>query len=93
MTTAIYHLPADTTDVPLPEGIFEVDPQRSEIGFAVKTIWGLQTVRGVFDTYDGSLHVRAGGAADELTIDAASLDTQNNRRDQHLRSPDFFDVE
>ena len=56
-------------------------------------MWGLQTVRGVFRAYDGSLQVRGGGAAGELTIETGSLDTGNSRRDRHLRSPDFFDVE
>ena len=35
----------------------------------------------------------SGEPAIELTIEADSLDTKNNRRDKHLRSPDFFDVE
>lgn len=73
----------------IPDGVWTVERQRSEIGFAVKDMWGLRTVRGVFRTYDGSLHARAG----ELTIEAASLDTGDARRDRHLRSPAFFDVE
>jgi len=76
----------------LPEGFWKVDPERSEIGFAVKSM-GLITVRGVFHEYAGSLGVREGGADGELTIEAASLDTRNKRRDKHLRSSDFFDVE
>jgi polyisoprenoid-binding protein YceI len=63
------------------------------IGFAVKDLWGLRTVRGIFGAYDGSLTVRSGDAAGELLIEARSLDTGHNRRDQHLRSPAFFDVE
>lgn len=56
-------------------------------------MWGLRTVRGFFRAYDGSLKVRGGAAAGGLTIEAGRLDTGNNRRDQHLRSPAFFDVE
>ena len=93
MTSAIDHFPAGTTEPPLPDGVWRVDPRRSEIGFAVKEMWGLRTVRGVFGAYDGSLTVREGGAAGELTIEADSLDTGHNKRDQHLRSPAFFDVE
>jgi polyisoprenoid-binding protein YceI len=93
MTTPLNHVPTAMTEPPLPDGVWSVDPQRSEIGFAVKSLWGLQTVRGVFGAYSGSLEVRADGAAGELTIDADSLDTGQKKRDRHLRSPDFFDVE
>jgi len=84
---------ADATGPPLPDGAWTVAPSRSEIGFAVKDMWGLRTVRGVFGAYDGTLELRAGGAAGHLTIEAGSLDTGNRRRDRHLRSPAFFDVE
>ena len=93
MTSAIDHTPGDATEPPLPTGVWRVDPRRSAIGFAVRETWGLRTVRGVFGAYDGSLKVRAGGAAGELTIEAASVDTGHGRRDRHLRSPAFFDVE
>lgn len=75
------------------DGIWSVAPSRSEIGFAVKDMWGLRTVRGVFGAYHGTLEVRAGGARGELAILADSLDTGDRRRDRHLRSPAFFDVE
>src|SRR3954452_22420088 len=81
------------TDPRLPQGVWRVASSRSEVGFAVKEMWGLRTVRGRFGAYDGSLQVRAGGAAGELRIEADSFDTGNRRRDRHLRSPAFFDVE
>jgi polyisoprenoid-binding protein YceI len=84
---------AQTTEPPLPDGVWHVDPQHSEIGFAVKEMWGLRTVRGVFRAYDGSLQVRDGAAVGELTIEAGSLDTAHDKRDQHLRTPTFFAVE
>ena len=77
----------------LPEGTWEADPRRSEVGFAVKDMWGLRTVRGRFGAYDAGLTVRDGAAAGELTIEAATLDTGNDRRDRHLRSSAFFDVD
>lgn len=79
--------------LPISDGVWSVDPQRSRVGFAVREMWGLRTVRGVFAAYDGGMQVRAGVAAGELTIDAGSLDTGQRRRDRHLRSPAFFDVE
>jgi polyisoprenoid-binding protein YceI len=49
------------------------------------------TVKGHFERYDGTLDLRREPAI-ELTIEAASLNTNNNLRDKHLRSGDFFDV-
>jgi hypothetical protein len=62
MSTPIDHSLADATE-PLPDGVWSVAPSRSEIGFAVKEMWGLRTGRGVFGAYDGRLEVRAGAAA------------------------------
>jgi polyisoprenoid-binding protein YceI len=81
------------SEFPVSDGVWTVDPRRSEIGFAVKAMYGLLTVRGAFGAYDGTLTVRADSAAGELAIDTDSLDTGNPKRDQHLRSSDFFDAE
>jgi polyisoprenoid-binding protein YceI len=94
MTTPIIdEPPAGVTVSPLAPGVWSVDKRRSEIAFAVKEMWGLRTVRGVFGAFKGGLVVRANGAIGELAIDAASLDTGHAKRDRHLRSPAFFDVE
>jgi polyisoprenoid-binding protein YceI len=69
-----------------------VDRDRTFVDFAVKTFWGLTTVRGRFDRLDGSYEVGPDGTKIELTIDAGSLETGNGTRDRHLRSTDFFDV-
>ena len=82
-----------TTEDPFPDGIWRIDPEGSEVGFAVTELWGLRTVHGVFGALEGHLTVDGGAAAGELTIEAASLDTGQRRRDRHLRSPAFFDVE
>src|SRR5205807_4114466 len=73
-------------------GSWRLDPQRSSVEFRVRSIWGLATVRGHFDDYHGHLDLSADPAI-ELTIGAASLETGNHKRDEHLRSADFFDVE
>ncbi len=73
-------------------GRWQLDPQRSSVEFRAGQFWGLGTVKGHFDDYEGRLDLSADPAI-ELTIDAASLQTGNRRRDQHLRSADFFDAE
>src|ERR1700756_2152871 len=82
-----------TIEITIPDGVWSVDRETSEIGFQVNGMWGLQTVRGQFGSFDGRLDVQEGRAGGELTIDSASLDTELKKRDQHLRSEAFFDVE
>lgn len=71
-----------------------VDPLHSSVGFAVRHM-GLSTVRGTFQTFDGTIETDAdlNPSRIEATIDPASIATGVERRDGHLRSPDFFDVE
>ena len=69
-----------------------VDPDQSFVEFTVKSFWGVSTVRGRFDRFDGSYEIGPDGAAIELTIEADSLDTGNKTRDKHLRSTEFFDI-
>jgi polyisoprenoid-binding protein YceI len=85
MSIAIDHSRART----LADGVWSIDPRRSELGFAVKDMWGLRTVRGRFATFEGRVHAGQGA----LSIDAASLATGDQRRDRHLRSGSFFAVE
>jgi polyisoprenoid-binding protein YceI len=77
----------------LPVGSWRVDERAGELGFKVKTMWGLSTVKGRFERYEGELQVTPDDATGTLRIDAASLNTKNRKRDTHLRSADFFDVE
>jgi polyisoprenoid-binding protein YceI len=82
-----------TTDTPgVEKSRWRIDPARSQVEFRTPTFWGLMTVKGRFDRYDGTFDLRREPAI-ELTIDAASLNTNNRMRDKHLRSSDFFDVE
>lgn len=73
----------------------EADPNHSNVGFAVKHMV-VTTVRGNFTRFTASLTFDkddpAKGAA-ELKIDPASINTNNEKRDGHLKSPDFFDVQ
>jgi polyisoprenoid-binding protein YceI len=85
-----------TTDVVQPQSIeqkrWRIDPARSSVELQARTFWGLMTVKGHFERYDGTLDLGRTPAI-ELTIDAASLNTNNSKRDKHLRSGDFFDVQ
>jgi polyisoprenoid-binding protein YceI len=73
-------------------GAWRIDPARSSVEFHVRHFYGAVTVKGRFGTYEGTLDLAAQPAV-QLTIDADSLDTKLRKRDQHLRSADFFDVE
>ena len=71
---------------------WNVDPTRTTVEFEVEHLWGPHTVRGRFRSFDGTYVVRPGGSEIELTIDVASIDTGIAKRDEHLRTPDFFFV-
>jgi polyisoprenoid-binding protein YceI len=75
-------------------GQWELDTRTSEIRIRHKTMWGLATVEGRFRSFEGGGSVGANGAVTgSVTIDAASIDTKNKKRDGHLRSSDFFDTQ
>jgi polyisoprenoid-binding protein YceI len=77
----------------LARGTWILDPDRSSVEFRVPLLFGkIGTVKGGFTSYGGTLDMDARPAI-ELTIEAASIDTGNARRDAHLRSAAFFDVE
>jgi polyisoprenoid-binding protein YceI len=52
---------------------------------------GISTVRGTFRQFDGALEI--GEDLADSRVDAASVDTNQSRRDEHLRSPDFLSAE
>jgi polyisoprenoid-binding protein YceI len=87
-------MPTSPTDGPRERltGRWQLDPQRSSVEFRARHFWGLATVKGRFDDYEGRLDLGADPAI-ELTIDAASVNTGQRKRDKHLRSPDFFDTD
>jgi polyisoprenoid-binding protein YceI len=83
----------DAAITELPTGTWQVDSDSSELGFGARGMFGLVPVHGHFGEFTGTLTVDAAGPRGELQIQAASLDTHNTKRDEHLRSADFFDVE
>ncbi|MGO9320483.1 MAG: YceI family protein [Solirubrobacteraceae bacterium] len=77
----------------IPRGEWLVDARRSSVTFAVKHML-LATVNGRFREFDGVLEIGTDAPRATGTIKAASIDTNEPVRDEHLRSsPDFFDVE
>jgi polyisoprenoid-binding protein YceI len=77
----------------VPAGKWTVDAARSSVAFAVKHMM-LATVKGHFREFDGMLEIGSGAPRATGTVKAASIDTNEAVRDEHLRSsPDFFDVE
>ena len=72
-----------------------IDPTHAEIGFSVRHMM-IATVRGRFGSVTGTVIVdeqHPKNSRVDVTIDARSVDTRQEMRDNHLRSPDFFDVE
>ena len=74
---------------------WSIDPAHSHVEFAVKHLM-ISTVKGRFGIVRGTVRLDdsdpARGQA-EIEIDADSIDTREAKRDAHLRSADFFDVE
>jgi polyisoprenoid-binding protein YceI len=76
-------------------GNWEIDPAHSTIGFAVKHAM-VSTTRGRFTGFTGGATIDADNPENStawLEIDATTIDTGNEQRDGHLRSPDFWDAE
>jgi polyisoprenoid-binding protein YceI len=74
---------------------WEIDPSHSQATFAVKHMM-ISTVKGHFNVISGQLHIDEQNPANswvDAQVDAGSVDTRDERRDGHLRSPDFFDAE
>ncbi len=74
-------------------GTWKVDPAHSDIAFSVRQLL-ITTVSGRFTGYDITI-VTGEDPLDSsvnATIDLASLDTGNEKRDEHIRSETFFDV-
>jgi polyisoprenoid-binding protein YceI len=73
---------------------FTIDPYHSSISFQISHL-GLTYVHGRFNEFSGSFNLDKTDPAKSsfnLTIKTASVDTNNAKRDTHLRSPDFFDA-
>lgn len=83
----------DTTTLPLAPGTWTLDAAHTSVGFSIKRL-GLAKVRGTFT--DVGVELGVGETLEDCrltaSIDVASVDTGNEDRDAHLRSPDLIDV-
>jgi polyisoprenoid-binding protein YceI len=86
-----------TTLTETPHGtktLWNIDPAHSLVEFSVRHM--MVSVKGRFGAVSGTIESVDENIADaqvDVAIDAASIDTRNEQRDAHLRSPDFLDVE
>lgn len=74
---------------------WEFDPSHSEIGFTARHMV-ITKVRGHFTKWSGDFALdldNPSATKVKVSIDVASIDTREQKRDEHLRSADFFDVE
>lgn len=80
--------------IPAAAADFAIDTTHSSVDFKVGHMM-VSKVRGSFDDFEGTIHLDPDdmtGSSVEVVIDVASIDTADEKRDEHLRSPDFFDA-
>lgn len=85
---------AAALSVPAQAATWEVDKNHSDVGFKIRHF--VSKVSGHFDDFGGTVVMDEGNpesSSVEFWVDASSIDTGNDNRDQHLRSEDFFHVE
>ncbi len=74
----------------VPVGTWSIDAAHSEVGFTARHL--MSKVRGRFERFEGQI-VTGENPSAHATIDLGSINTNEENRDAHLRSGDFFDVE
>lgn len=73
---------------------WQIDPPHTSVEFKIRHLM-VSWVKGVFSEVEGSADIddsNLNQAGVTVKIATASVDTNNKKRDDHLRSPDFFDV-
>lgn len=76
------------------QDVYNVDKTHSEVTFRVRHF--VSKVSGRFDDFSGTIDMvpgKPGASSVEFAIKTASINTANEARDKHLKSPDFFDAE
>jgi polyisoprenoid-binding protein YceI len=74
--------------------VWEIDPATTNVGFSI-TLLLIKRVPGRFERVGGTVTLAEDlqNSTVEVTIDPASISTEHKKRDRHLRSRDFFDVD
>lgn len=73
-------------------GTWALNSERTSVNFRTRALWFFRA-KGTLRVTQGTAHVGADGHfACEIIIDPASIDTKIKKRDDHLRSAEFFDV-
>ena len=77
----------------VPTGTWPIDPSHSSVNFSVRHMM-VSKMRGAFASFAGTITIPTTPSTQpsRSTIDAGSIDTHDDKRDDHLRSTDFFDV-
>ena len=70
---------------------FVLDPTHTSVIFSISHL-GYSFTYGRFNTYNGQFSLDGNNSQFSFTIDAESLDTNDAKRDEHLRGADFFNV-
>ncbi|MEO8456458.1 MAG: YceI family protein [Chloroflexota bacterium] len=81
-----------TTETQIKTSTWNIDKSHSNIDFTVKHLV-ISTVRGHFRDFEGVLHIDEDAPENSnvtVSIDVASVDTNDEKRDAHVRSEDFF---
>ena len=92
--TAASSSPAASSLAPSAPGEWNIDPVHSSVIFKVRHL-GVCNFYGRFNKVSGSVvldEAKPGDSKVEVTIPADSVDTNNSKRDGHLKSPDFFNA-
>lgn len=93
LALSAFSLAAQEGEVSAAVDHWKIDGAHSQIDFKVRHMM-VSNVRGTFGEFTGSFSgLTEGTPAGSITIQVASIDTGNEKRDGHLRSPDFFNTE
>jgi len=73
-------------------GSYKIDPAHTSVQFTINHL-GISNLNGRFNSIEGTFNFNPKGKSSvKVTIQTNSLDTNHQKRDAHLRSPDFFNV-